>query len=301
MIQSFTVVNHKGESIFMDIRKPEDTGFLISSVTGITPPESDVSSTEYALHDGSDLGNIRVTDREIVFTIIFYQDNNKNESVEQLRWKLYQYFPLKKKITIKVTNEHGTYSIDGYVKIIDCDIFTSQEGATITINCPDPYFRKDEETSLYLFTVVPEFEFPVCFEPTEEFGDIKTFPETDIVYNGDADTGITLRIESLGDVTNPLIYNLSDHTFIGIDSKKLTSKTGYGIKRGDILTITTTRGNKSVSLYRDGKTVNLLSALKSGSSWFSLTPGSNRFYYGADSGSYNLRVNISYITKYYGV
>ncbi len=301
MIQSFTVVNHKGESILMDIKKPEDTGFLVSSVTGTTPPESDVSSAEYALHDGSDLGNIRVTDREIVFTIIFYQDNNLNESVEKLRWKMYQYFPLKKKITIKVTNDHGTFSIDGYVKTIECDIFTSQEEASITINCPDPYFRRDMETSLYLFTVIPKFEFPVCFEPTKEFGEIKLFPETDIVYDGDADTGITMRIESLGDVVNPLIYNLNDHTFMGIDSKKISSKTGYGIKRGDILTINTTRGNKQILLYRDGKNINILSALKSGSSWFSLSPGSNRFYYGADSGSHNLRVNISYKTKYYGV
>ena len=285
----------------MDIRKPEDTGFLISSVTGITPPESDVSSTEYALHDGSDLGNIRVTDREIVFTIIFYQDNNKNESVEQLRWKLYQYFPLKKKITIKVTNEHGTYSIDGYVKIIDCDIFTSQEEATITINCPDPYFRQDEETSLYLFTTIPSFEFPVKFELTEEFGDIKTLPETEIYYYGDADTGITLRIESIGTVIDPVIYNLSDHTYIGIDTTKLSKKTGSGIKRGDILTINTSRGNKSATLYRDGRTTNILSSLKNGSSWFSLSPGSNRFYYGAESGSGKLRVNINYVTKYYGV
>lgn len=301
MIQSFTVVNHKGESILMEIKKPEDTGFLVSSVTGITPPESDISSAEYALHDGSDMGNIHVTDREIVFTIIFYQDNKDNDSVETLRWKMYRYFPLKKKITLKVTNDHGTYSIDGYVQNIDCDIFTSQEEATITINCPDPYFRQDTETSLYLFTVIPKFEFPVCFEPTKEFGEIKVYPETDIVYTGDADTGIVIRMETFGDVSNPLIYNLSDHTFIGIDSTKLFLKTGYRIKRGDILTINTTRGNKSVSIYRDGKNVNILSALKNGSSWFSLSPGSNRFYYGADSGSYNLRVNISYVTKYYGV
>ena len=176
MIRSFTIINHLGDSIFIDIKKPESTGFLISSVTGLDPVKSIVSNSEIGFLDGSFYNGSRLDSRNIVFNIIFFQDNIENLDIEQLRHKCYDYFPVKKEITIKCVNDSGEYQIKGYVETNEIPIFTKEEGTQVSIICPDPYFELTEEDSLhYISAVVPNFSFPVSFEavivdkPDEEF------------------------------------------------------------------------------------------------------------------------------------
>lgn len=164
MIQSFTITNYIGESIFIDIRKPQDTGFLISSVTGLGPVKADISRSETGIFDGSIISNSRLESRNIVFNIVFFEDNADHLDIEDIRHKSYKYFPPKKEVKIVTTNEHGDYEISGIVETNDVPIFTKTEGTQVSIICEDPYFTKGEETSKYVSRVVPNFEFPVSFE-----------------------------------------------------------------------------------------------------------------------------------------
>lgn len=165
MIKSFRIVNNVGESITLDIRKPEDTGFLVSSVTGLTFPKADISMSEIAMFDGATETNERVGPRNIVMGIIFYDSNKDKKTIEELRHKCYRYFPIKRQVTFYVTNDSGTYWIKGYIEANEINIFSKNEAAQISILCPDPYFVKSSDGgTAYVSNIIPNFQFPVSFE-----------------------------------------------------------------------------------------------------------------------------------------
>jgi len=168
MIQSFKIENYLGESLFLDIRKPEDTGFLITSVTGLNLPKIDIASQNYSTYDGSHFGNKHVNMRNIVMNITYYLDNKDKTDIESLRWKLYRYFLPKTELTFYATNEHGTFRINGYVESNEINIFSKEEGSQISILCEDPNFTKDEdERVITVGTIDPLFHFPFSIEMDE--------------------------------------------------------------------------------------------------------------------------------------
>lgn len=309
MIKSFKVTNYLGDSIYMDIRKPEDTGFLITSVSGITLPAAQIGTIDSA-YDGAVFSGTRLDKRNIVFTIIFYEENkiideNTGETVrldiEQLRHKCYKYFPIRKELKIEITNDSGTYYISGYVEKNESAVFTKQEGAQISVICPDPYFRATASSSVTLSDVIAAFQFPVKFEDTQEFGYLKTYRSTDINYGGAPDTGLTIRIEARGSIRNPSIYNVKTKEYMKLLSEKINAKTGNGIIDKDVIEINTRRGKKSITLIRNGKKHNILQSLDKNSKWLTLDTGLNQFGYKADSGRVNLRVVFEYEPSYLGV
>jgi len=310
MIKSFTVTNYLGESIEMEIRKPEDTGFLITSVTGITDPEADISLADSA-YDGSVYSAARVQDREITMSIIFYEcdtiidpetGSKIHMDIEQLRHKCYKYFPLKKPLTLVVTNDSGSYEITGYVKANEINIFSKQEGAQIQIECPDPYFKRSgDPVEIELSDVIGAFQFPVKFEQTQQFGFIKPYPMTEINYDGTSDCGVKIHLLALGQVINPIVYDLNNSQYIKILNSKLILKTGYGFSTRDEIVINTERGQKSVVFDHNGELVSVIQSLDKNSKWITLSHGINRFAYSADSGRENLRVTFEFFPKYLGV
>ena len=165
MIQSFKIVNYLGESLFLDIRRPEDTGLLVASVTGLNYPKTDIAAQNYATYDGAKFGNLHIGTRNIVMNIIFYQDNKEKLDVESLRWRLQRYFLPKTELTFYATNEHGTFWIKGVVESNEINIFSKQEAAQISILCADPYFNKNESDRVIAVGIVdPLFEFPFSIE-----------------------------------------------------------------------------------------------------------------------------------------
>lgn len=165
MIQSFKIVNYLGESLFLDIRRPEDTGLLVASVTGLNYPKTDIAAQNYATYDGAKFGNLHIGTRNIVMSIIFYENNKERLDVESLRWRLQRYFLPKTELTFYATNEHGTFWIKGIVESNEINIFSKQEASQISILCADPYFNKDENDRVITIGVVdPLFEFPFSIE-----------------------------------------------------------------------------------------------------------------------------------------
>ena len=150
MIKSFTITNHLGKSNFLELRKPEDTGFLISSVTGLGPVTAEIAQSNIATIDGSMIGNVRLEPRNIVFTIVYYEDNKEKLSIEQLRHNLYVYFPVKREITIDVENDSRHYVIKGTVESNELNIFSKQEGGIVSLRyCDKEYITSVPKTYYY--------------------------------------------------------------------------------------------------------------------------------------------------------
>lgn len=168
MIQAFEIVNYIGESLYLELRKPGDTGFLVTSVTGLDYPKIDFAEQTYSNYDGAYYGSQHVQPRNIVMNVAFWEDNIERLDIESLRWKWQRFLVPKTELIFHVHNEHGDFSIKGYIESNEINIFTSKEAAQVSILCPDPYFvLSGEEKVATVGFFDPAFEFPFSSEMRE--------------------------------------------------------------------------------------------------------------------------------------
>lgn len=307
MIKSFTVTNYLGDSIKLDLGRPEKSGFLIKSVSGLGPSKANINTTDVSTNDGSLFNSARLNQRNIVFEFIFVESINL-ENIEDVRQKSYKYFPLKKNIDLLIETDNRIVKTTGYVESNEPNIFSSQEGSQISIICPDPYLysagRYGNNTTVFC-GIEAAFEFPFSNESLTEplivIGHIQNKTENVITYRGDSEIGVTIQIHAIGEASNITIYNTGTRESMRIDTIKLKALTGSGIVTGDDIIIKTQKGDKSITLIRGGRATNILNCLDKGTDWFSLTKGDNIFAFTAESGTINLQFWIDNKLIYEGV
>lgn len=307
MIKNFTVTNHLGDILKIDLREPTVSGFFVKSVSGLGPVNANINTAEVATDDGSRFNSARLNQRNIVFKFIFCK-TIYGESIEDVRQKSYKYFPVKKNVEIAVKTDNRYLRAIGYVENNEADIFSSQEGTQISIICPDPYFYSagEEGTNVTDFrSIDPMFEFPLINDSLIEklllMASINVETGGSIDYEGDEEIGMTIHIHATGTATNVGIYNMGTRETMKIDTDKVTQIVGSGISAGDIITISTRKGEKGITLLREGVTYNILNALGKSPSWFTLSKGENRFAFDAESGVENLHFVVENETVYEGV
>lgn len=307
MIKSFTVTNYLGDSIKLELGRPEKSGFLINSVSGLGPSKANINTTEVSTNDGSLFNSARLNQRNIVFEFIFVESVNR-ETIEDVRQKSYKYFPLKKNLDLLIETDNRIVNTTGYVESNEPNIFSSQEGSQISIICPDPHFYSagpDGNNTTVFYGIESVFEFPFSNEsltdPLIVFGNIQNKTENVITYRGDSEIGITIQIHAIGEAGGITIYNTGTRESMRIDAIKLEALTGSGIVAGDDIIIKTQKGYKSITLIRGGKTTNILNCLDKRTDWFSLTKGDNIFAFTAESGTTNLQFWIENKIIYEGV
>lgn len=304
MIKSITVTNYLGDSIKLELGRPEQSGFLIKSISGLGPSKANINTTEVSTNDGSLFNSARLNQRNIVFEFIFVESINR-ESIEDIRQKSYKYFPIKKNVDLLIETDNRIVKATGYVESNEPNIFSSQESAQISIICPDPYFYSTEKTVTIFSGIEPLFEFP--FENNSltdnllEFGGIIVNQEKTVFYKGDSEVGIVIYIHAIGEATNLTIYNALTREVLKIDTDRLEALTGSIIKAGDDIIISTIKGEKFIRLIRDGEYINILNCLGRNSDWFRLVKGDNVFAFTAETGDTNLQFRIENLIVYEGV
>lgn len=304
MIKSITVTNYLGDSIELDLARPEKTGIVVESITGLGPGTANINITEISTNDGGLYNSSRLSRRNIVITLRYLW----KKSIEDARQLSYKYFPIKKKLKLLIETDNRKAEIEGYVESNDPDIFSKDERADISIICPNPFFYSagsDGNNTTIFFGIEPLFEFPFSNESlTEcllETGAVQNQTEKLITYDGDSEIGVTITIHAVGEASNIAIYNTGTREIMRIDTDKLAEFTGSGIIAGDDIIICTVKGKKSITLQRAGKTTNILNCLVKNSNWFQLAKGDNVFAYTADSGASNLQFKIENRIIYEGV
>lgn len=307
MIYSFAVTNYLGDRIKLELGRPDISGFLIKSVTGLGPVKANVNTTEVVTNDGSMFNSARLSQRNIVFQLVFV-NTVYGETIEDVRQKSYKYFPVKKSVEIAIETDNRYVKIKGYVESNEPDIFSSQEGTQISIICPDPYFYSTSEggnnvTDFY--TIDPVFEFPFSneslTEPLLSFGEIQIKTEGVITYYGDSEIGVVIYIHAIGKATNINIYNTDTREVMSINTDRLEQLTGKGLVASDDVVINTAKGEKSITLVREGVSYNILNCLDKNTDWFSLSKGDNIFAFTAETGVTNLQFRIENQIIYEGV
>ena len=307
MIYSIVVTNYLGDRIKLELGKPDVSGFLIKSITGLGPAKANVNTTEVSTNDGSLFNSARLSQRNIVLDMVFI-NTVYGESIEDLRQKSYKYFPLKKSVELTIEADNRYVKTTGYVESNEPNIFSSQEGTQISIICPDPYFYsagEDGNNVTNFYSIDPIFEFPFSNESLDEpllvFGEIQIKTEGVITYHGDSEIGVMIYIHAIGPATNINIYNTETREVMRINTEKISSLTGKGIVASDDIVINTAKGEKSITLIREGVSYNILNCLDKNTDWFTLAKGDNIFAFTADSGVTNLQFRVENKVIYEGV
>ena len=303
MIKSITATNYLGESIKMELARPEKSGFIVTSITGLGPGKAYVNTTEVSTDDGGLFNSARLPSRNIVLSLIFMW----KDSIEEARHRSYKYFPLKKKVKLLIETDTRTAEIEGYVDSNEPNIFSKLQGSDISIICPNPYFYsvEDDQSEVVFSGTEFAFEFPFSNESlTEnmiELSITRSVAEQVVTYTGDAEIGVTITINVLAPATNITIYNTGTREVMRIDTDKLEAFTGSALQSGDEITICTVKKRKSITLLRSGKTTNILNCLDRNPDWFSLAKGDNVFAFTAESGANDLQFRITHQVIYEGV
>lgn len=307
MIYSIVVTNYLGDRIKLELGKPDVSGFLIKSITGLGPAKANVNTTEVSTNDGSLFNSARLSQRNIVLDMVFI-NTVYGESIEDLRQKSYKYFPLKKSVELTIETDNRYVKTTGYVESNEPNIFSSQEGTQISIICPDSYFYsagEDGNNVTNFYSIDPMFEFPFSNESLDEpllvFGEIQIKTEGVITYHGDSEIGVMIYIHAIGPATNINIYNTETREVMRINTEKISSLTGKGIVASDDIVINTAKGEKSITLIREGVSYNILNCLDKNTDWFTLAKGDNIFAFTADSGVTNLQFRVENKVIYEGV
>jgi len=294
MIEKVLITNPSGATLELELARPELSGFAVLSIDGLGPPTGAINLTDLGGTDGSAFNSARANKRNIVLNLRFISDDARRES--------YKYFPVKRNVKIAVVSNDRTVETEGYVEYNNPNIFSPESGCSISIICPDPYLYDSSLQTAIIAGVSKEFTFPFMNNSLTEnliiFGEYRDNAGVNIEYEGNDDAGINIVVHFSGDVTDLRIYNSLTREILQIDTSLVP---GGKFIHGDGLVISTIRGNKFITLTRDGIDYNLMNALGRNPVWIRLIPGSNVFSYAVTSGDSNMIMRVEYKIKYEGV
>lgn len=163
----------------------------------------------------------------------------------------------------------------------------------IFMTANDPYIYQTATARFEMGTWVGDLEFPL--EITEggiEIGHYEDALITDIKTTGHLTTGMNIQLLARDHVTNPSFTNAVTYEVFRLE---------IAMVRGDVIEISTYRGNKSIYLIRDNIKTDIFSSLSLASTFLQLQPGSNLIKYDADSGLDNLEAIITFNNSFLGV
>lgn len=263
--------------------------FTITNIEGLSPADATINTNESALIDGATYNSSKVNMRTI--NMAFAIEHNAEEG----RLKVYRVLQSSKYVMLTYKSERLNVFVEGYIRSISVGHFSAKQIATVTILCPFPYFKAAQEIVNDLSSVISLFHFP--FSSTEEpqivFGYIDPTTAEVVMNNGSIECGLTFELYAKASVTNPKIYNHVTGDYIGIN---------YEMEAGDVITITTEKGNKTVTLLREGVRSNIFNSLMEGISWLQLEIGGSAFVYEIDQGLISdLLVTIKHRDLFEGV
>lgn len=289
----FTLIleNQSGEQLNLSTTANQ---YMTSKIDGLNPPAGTISTSTYAGMDGSYLNNSFIEKRNVVISF-----QMRGIDIVKRRHLLYRVVKPSRYIKVYYKTTGIDVYTEGYVETCEISNFDVLTSGQISIICPDPYWYSTSSVYAYYSQVTGAFHFP--FPESDAPFTLGVYSTTDniIIQNDGDETGFTIRIEASSDETvpemaayTPTIYNADTGEYLQIKGD---------ILKGDVITITTKTGNKTVTLTRNGVNSNIINRLVSGSVWLSLREGKNTFHVQAVRGVKNLKVTMMHRNAYLGV
>jgi hypothetical protein len=269
--------------------------YAVVGVSGLTRPQTAINTSTGGGLDGAFFNSTRVEMRNIVIDIILQGD------IETNRQRLYRIFPQKTACTVYFQNKNRNVQISGYVETLGGDLFSQRERMQISIICPRPFWQDMNVIYTELSNVLKMFQFPfaIAETPGVPMSEIMDNPICTVNNSGDVPCGCIITVNIASDaaagtqIRNLRIYNVTTQEFMGFGT--------YPFEPGDEITINTLSGQLSATLNRSGTITNLLNWVVSGSSWFKLPVGENRFTFTTANDSEAVDITFETAMLYGGV
>lgn len=257
------IENANGERIELT---HEPSRFYVTSISGLTRPQTNINVSTGGTSDGTFFNSARVNQRNIVISVTL------NGDIEENRNYLYRVFPLKKPCWVFFENKVRSVKIQGYVEILDSNLFTERQAVQISIICPRPYFESLQEIATLISRDASNFEFPFSIEEgePEPISELLDSPLAIINNSGDVECGWVINSTLPTGFTGLKIINSTTGEFIEFN---------YTFNVGDIVQISTVEGDLFAKVKRGSLTINILGYITQGSTWFKLPTGRNELTY----------------------
>ena len=235
--------------------------YMFSKIKGLNPPTGIVSTSSYAGMDGSYLNNAYIEKRNVVIPF-----EMRGLGIEKRRHELYKVVKPSRYIKIYYATKNISVYAEGIVETCEMENFEMLTKGQISILCPDIYWYSSESQIAEYSRITGAFHF--IFPDNDEPFPIGAYNTQDMmtINNSGDEVGFTLEISG-GPAKNPTIYNALTDEYMQISGD---------IQKGDVITITTKTGNKTVLLEREGVVTNIINRLVSGSTWLNLKTGENK-------------------------
>lgn len=262
---------------------------LVRQITGLGPPDVDLFIGEYS-RDGGTYQGRRVGNRNPVITMDLNPNPVLGETVSGLRELVYKYFldPLVEADYVKVNlydDEDRVRYFVGYTEKIETEVFDVETIAQISMICPDPYLRDNEE---------------VVLSDTSGWATVPPF-----TYSGTAETGFraTIHIDS---TTDTLILENNPVTTDPLDPRYPRGRMiiNRDFVAGDTVVISTVPGERGATVTPSGGSESsIIANLTPTSPWMQLHSQSNTMkVYGATPASTPASIRELVFTQtYWGV
>lgn len=282
---NITFENKNGDQLLFGAGSP----YTITEFSGLNPPKATINTNTTALMDGGMFNSAKLQMRSI--NIAFAVE----APAEENRLAVYQVIQSKQPLKIYYKSDMLDIFIDGYVEEVDFSYWAMKNICTVSVLCPFPYFKGAQEVINELSSVIPLFHFPFASTVEGElvFGEIDTLTSVEIENEGNVVCGLTFELYAKAAVKNPKIINYQTAEFLGVNIE---------MQLGDLITITTGQGNKTITLLRGGVEQNIFNLLDKNSTWLQLDLNGAVFVYEVEEGSVtNLNVTIRHYDLYEGV
>lgn len=265
------------------------TPYTIMEFSGLNPPKAVININETALLDGATFNSSKLQMRSINVAFAIEYD------AEDSRLKCYEVIQNKHPLRIYYKSERLDVFIDGYVEEFDFTYFAKKIIATVSVLCPAPYLKGAQEVVNELTDIISVFHFPFASTATPELvmGEIDTLTDVAVENKGNVVCGLTFELYARKALKNPSVYNYLTGDFFKIN---------IDMQMGDLITVTTGQGNKTISLLRSAVSTNIFNLLDKNSTWLQLDIGGSVFVYEVEEGqATDLIITIKHYDLYEGV
>lgn len=269
--------------------------FDITNIDGMTSASSSLSSVVTGGVDGDDVNNVQAQPRPIIIDLRI----KHSENVEDAKRTILQYIKLEQRGTLKWEQNKKVVKIVGIVESIEMPRFSNGVTMQISLHCEQPFWEDadyivqqiDDAIRLHYFTT-NSYDMLYFIDSGIPFGEYDVSRTRNFYNAGDVSVGMEIEIKAYKTVTNPIIYD-TDGNFFGV---------GYGtgnkkvvMNAGDIIRITTHKGNKTVKM----NGTSILGRIKPQSTWLQMQAGENTFSINSDEAdTNNMTFSLIYKQRY---
>lgn len=166
--------------------------------------------------------------------------------------------------------------------------------ALLQFTCSDPFLYERDATMVEIATWIPNFEFELEIPDGEgiEMGYRSPSLIANVYNAGHEDSGMIIRFKALASLSTPSLVNVNTYEEFKLNMDFLP---------GDIVEVSTYRGNKYAHLTRNNVTTSVFGKIDLASTFLQLKTGDNLFRYAAVDGQDNLEVSMLFSNRFLGV